>query len=175
MKTKKKIDTALLVGLGIPVVMIAIIAAAISIPRYLSGIEDPQYNFLYAIGYAQDVRTFVEDGRLRQEGVDFECVASTSPVRPELQFFIHRVRTNTSDRLTFEQASEFCLDSTAFSPDGYEIVHGRRSEFLFPMWSSRDYRTRYLMKNGRAIKLELEIGEGFRYAYNMTFLGWIEE
>ena len=175
MKAKKKIDTALLVGLGIPVVMIAIIAAAIFIPRYLLGIEDPQYDFLYAIGYADYVRTFVEDGRLRQEEVESECVASTSSVRPELQFFIHRVRTNSSDRLTFEQASELCLDSTAFSPDGYEIVHGRRSEFLFPMWSSRDYRTRYLMKNGRSIKLELEIGEGFRYAHNMTFLGWIEE
>ncbi len=43
------------------------------------------------------------------------------------------------------------------------------------MCSSRDYRTRYLRKEGHAIKLELEIGEGFRYAHNMTFLGWIEE
>jgi hypothetical protein len=174
-KTKKKIDTVLLIGLGIPVVMIAIIAAAICVPRYLSGIEDPRYDFLYAIGYAEKIRTFVEDGRLCQEEVEAKCVASISPVRPELQFFVHRVGTNTSDRLTFEQASELCLDATAFSPDGYEIVHGRRSELLFPMWSSRDYRTRYLMKDGRAIKLELEIGEGFRYANNMTFLGWIEE
>lgn len=175
MKPKKKIDAALLIGLGIPVAMIAIIAAAIYVPRFLSGIEDPQYDFLYAIGYSDEVRTFVEDGRLRQKEVEPKCVSSISPVRPELQFFIHRVRTNSNDRLNFEQASELCLDATAFSPDGYEIVHGRRSEFLFPMWSSRDYRTRYLMKDGRAIKLELEIGEGFRYAHNMTFLGWVEE
>ena len=44
----------------------------------------------------------------------------------------------------------------ALSPDGYEIVYGRKSEFFFPMWSSRDYRSRYLQKEGRAIKLELE-------------------
>ena len=28
---------------------------------------------------------------------------------------------------------------------------------------------------GLAIRLELEIGESFDYATNMTFLGWIEE
>lgn len=39
MKAKRKIDPALLIGLGIPVVMIAIIATAIFIPGYLSGIE----------------------------------------------------------------------------------------------------------------------------------------
>ena len=175
MKAKKRIDTALLVGLGIPVVMIAIIAAAIFIPRYLSGIEDPQVDFLYTVGYAQGYRVFVEDGRLRLEEPESGCEASTSPGPSELQFFIHRVGENTSDRLSFEEAAELRLDDTALSPDGYEIVYGRKSELFFPMWSSRDYRTRYLQKDGRAIKLELEIGESFRYAYNVTFLGWIKE
>ena len=175
MKSKKKIDPVLLIGLGIPVVMTVLIAAAVVVPRYLTGIEDPRYDFLYTVGYAGEYRTYVEDGRLQREEVNKDKAAQTSPVRPELQFFVHRVRDNTSEQLTFEEATELRLDSTAFSPDGYEIVHGRRSDFLFPMWSSRDYRTRYLRKGGRAIKLELEIGESFRYGHNMTFVGWIEE
>lgn len=175
MKPKKKIDVALLIGLGIPVAMIVIIAAAITIPRFLTGIEDPQYDFLYAVGYGQGHRLFVEDGRLQLEAPASEGQAPAATGRPELQFFIHRVSDNTNERLSFEQASDLHLDDTAFSPDGYEIVYGRKTEFLFPMWSSRDYRTRYLQKDGRAIKLELEIGESFRYTTNVTFLGWIEE
>jgi len=175
MKPKKNIDVALLIGLGIPVAMIVLIAAAIVIPRFISGIEDPQFDFLYAVGYVQGYRLFVDDGRLQLEPPVSKDGAPTSPVPPELQFFIHRVDDNASERLSYEQASDLRLDDTALSPDGYEIVYGRKSEFFFPMWSSRDYRTRYLQKEGRAIKLELEIGESFRYTYNLTFLGWIEE
>lgn len=175
MRPKMKIDPVLLIGLGIPVVMTVLIAAAVVVPRYFSGIEDPRYDFLYTIGYAEGYRTIVEDGRLHREEVNIDKVTQTSPVQPGLQYFVHRVRDNTSARVTFEEATELRLDTTAFSPDGYEIVHGRRSDFLFPMWSSRDYRTRYLQKGGRVIKLELEIGESFRYGHNMTFVGWIEE
>lgn len=175
MRTKKKTDPALLIGLGIPVAMIVLIAAAIAIPRFLSGIEDPQYDFLYAVGYVQGQRLFVHEGRLQLKAPESEDEVPGSSARPELQFFIHRVGENSSERLSFEQASDLRLDDTVLSPDGYQIVYGRKSEFPFPMWSSRDYRTRYLQKDGRAIKLELEIGESFRYSYNMTFLGWIEE
>ena len=175
MKPRMKIDPALLIGLLIPVVMTVLIAAAVAVPRYFSGIEDPHYDFLYTIGYAEGYRTYVDDGRLHREEVKLDKVAQTLQVRSELQYFVHRVRDNTSEQLTFDEAAKLRLDTTAFSPDGYEIVHGRRSDFLFPMWSSRDYRTRYLQKGGRVIKLELEIGESFRYGHNMTFVGWIEE
>jgi len=50
-----------------------------------------------------------------------------------------------------------------------------KPKLFFPMWSSRDYRTRYLRKDGYAEKLELEVGGSFQNAYNVTFLGWIEE
>lgn len=175
MKPRINIDPVLLIGLGIPVVVIVLVAAAIVTPRFLSGIEDPQYDFLYTIGYSEKYRSCVEDGRLWREELEVENVVPNSRVRPQLQFFIHHVDDNTNERLSFEQASDLHLDDTAFSPDGYEIVFGRRTEFLFPMWSFRDYRTRYLHKGSRAIKLELEIGEDFRYANNMTFLGWIEK
>ena len=175
MKPKKKIDVALLIGLAIPVVMIVLIAAAIYAPRLVADIEEPKYDFLYTVGYAQGYRYFVEDGRLRLEEPESDCVAPSSPGLSELQFFIHRVKENTSDRATFEEASDLRLENTALSPDGFEIAYGRKSEFFFPMFSSRDYRTRYLRKDGLAIKLELEVGESFGYAYSFTFLGWIEE
>lgn len=174
MKPKKKIDPALLIGLGIPVMMIVVIAAAIHSYRFLHRVEGPQYDFLYSVGYAQGYRVFVNDGRLRREDLDAGREGLKSPGTEQLQFFIHRVGENTSERLNFERASQLRLDDTALSPDGYGIRHGRKSNFFFPFWSSHDYRTRYLRKKGRAIKLELAIGESHKYAYNVTFLGWIE-
>jgi len=44
MRPKMKIDPVLLIGLGIPVVMTVLIAAAVVVPRYFSGIEDPRYD-----------------------------------------------------------------------------------------------------------------------------------
>ncbi len=175
MKPKKKIDGALLIGLGIPEVMILLIAGAIYLPRLLADIEDPQHDFLYTVGYAQGYYFLVEDGRLRLKEPKSESVASTSTGLSKLQLFIHRVRENTSERVSFDEASALRLDDTALSPDGYELAYGRKSEIFFPMFSSRDYRTRYLRKDGHAVKLELEIGESFRYANHVTFLGWIEE
>ena len=175
MNTTKKVEVALVIGLAIPVVMILLVAGAIYAPRLFSGIEDPQYDFLYTVGYAQGYRLFVDDGRLKLDEPESECVVPASTGLPELQFFIHDVNINKSERLTFDQASLLRLDNTALSPDGYEFAYGRKSEFLFPMWSSRDYRTRYLRKDGQAIKLELETGESFSNAGTVTFLGWIEE
>ena len=44
MRPRMKIDPVLLIGLGIPVVMTVLIAAAVVVPRYFSGIEDPSYD-----------------------------------------------------------------------------------------------------------------------------------
>jgi len=175
MKPKKKIDVTLLIGLAIPVVMIVLIAAAIYLPRLVANVEEPKYDFLYTVGYAQGYRCYVEDGRLRLEEPESDCGAPGLPGMEELQFFIHRVKENTSERVSFEEASDLRLDNTALSPDGFEIAYGRKSEFFFPMFSSRDYRTRYLRKDGFAEKLELEVSESSRYAYSFKFLGWIEE
>jgi len=175
MRGKKKIDAALIIGLTIPVVMILLVAGAIYAPLLFSGIEDPQYDFLYTVGYAQGYRIFVVDGMLQLEEPESECQPPGSVSLEELQFFVHRVAENRSERLSLDQATMLRLDNTALSPDGYEFAYGRKSEFLFPMWSSRDYRTRYLRKDGHAIKLELENGESFSNAGTVTFLGWIEE
>lgn len=175
MKLKKKIDLALIIGLAVPVVMIVLVAGAICLPRLLADIEDPQQDFLYTVGNAQGFFVFVEDGRLRLEQPEAECGSRSSPGRSELQFFIHRVRDNTSERLTFAEASFLDLDNTALSPDGFEIAYGRKTELLFPMWSSRDYGRLYLRKDGLAVELNLEFGESFNTAHTFKFLGWIKE
>jgi hypothetical protein len=169
-------DVALIVGLLIPVAMIVFIAAAIYLPRAFTRVDPPQWDFLYMVGYPPGTeRVFVRDGRLVREDVDAPPHAPTNP-RYELQFYVHRVPQNTSERVTFEQACLLQLDNTSKSPDGFQIVHGRRSQFLFPFTSSTDYRERYLKKDGYALELDLATGsgaEGGYFSHAFTFLGWI--
>jgi len=175
MTSPRKIDVTLIIGLTIPVVMIVLIAGAIHYPRIVTGIEDPRYDFLYTVGYPEEHRFHVADGRLLRTKWESEDGETDATGDPHLQFYIHRVGENASERLSFEKASDLRLDNSALSPDGFEIAYGRRSEIFFPFWSSRDYRTRYLCKESLAIKLNLETSESFRTAHSFKFLGWIEE
>jgi hypothetical protein len=170
-------DVALIVGLLIPVAMIVFIASAIYLPRVFTRVDPPQYDFLYMVGYPPgSERVFVRDGRLVREDVDAPAHAPANP-RYELQYFIHRVAQNTSERISFEDATQLKLDNTSKSPDGFEIVHGRRSDFFFPFTSSTDYRRRYLKKDGYSSELDLAIGSGAQggyFSHSFTFLGWID-
>jgi len=175
MKRLRSFDPVLIVGLSIPLVMIALIAGAIYLPGLMTDIEDPRYDFLYMVGYAQEYNYHVTDGRLSRTRAGSGKGETGSPGDPHLQFFIYRVGDNTNEQLSFEEASTLRLDNSALSPDGFEIAYGRRSEIFFPMWSSRDYRTRYLRKESLSIKLKIEVAESYSTIHSFRFLGWIEE
>jgi hypothetical protein len=169
-------DLALVIGLLIPVGMILFIGGAIYLPRACSTVDPPSHDFLYLVGYPYgESRYLVRDGRLIKEPVEEQQRYTPPHGVIEIQFFVHRVAVNSSQRISYEAAADLLLDNTAVSPDGYNIVHGRKSEFFFPMFSSADYRTRYLRKDGRTHKLNLELGDNSSYAYSFQFLGWIVE
>jgi len=175
MKRATSFDPVLIVGLSIPVVMIALIAGAIYLPGLMTDIEDPRFDFLYMVGYAQENNYHVTDGRLRRSPQRPRKGETGSSGDPHLQFFVYRVGDGTSEQLSFEEASKLCLDGSAISPDGFEIAYGRRSEVFFPLWSSRDYETRFLRKESLSIKLDLEVAESFNTIRSFRFLGWVEE
>jgi len=175
MKRATSFDPVLIVGLSIPVVMVALIAGAIYLPGLMTDIEDPRCDFLYMVGYARDYSYHVTDGRLCRSPQRSREGETESTGDPHLQFFVYRVGDNTNEQLSFEQASTLRLDNSALSPDGFEIAYGRRSEIFFPMWSSRDYRTRYLRKESLSIKLDLEVAESYSTIRSFRFMGWIEE
>jgi hypothetical protein len=159
MATPAKKDLALIIGLLIPVVMIVFVAGAIYLPRVFSSVDPPGYDFVYMVGYPyRDGRYVVRDQRLVEQEVDPEKHYAPPNTGVEVQFFVHRVAGNTSERLSFEQAGMLRLDDSALSPDGFDIVPGRRSEFFIPIFATTDYRVRYLQKKGHAVKLELEVG-----------------
>jgi hypothetical protein len=175
MKNPKKHDIALIIGLCIPVLMIVLMAGAIYLPRLFVDVDPPRFDFLYTVGYPRDVCYVVEDGRLlRNEGTT-DCRWTSYPGHPPLQLFVHHVADNVSEQLSFEEASALKLDTSALSPDGFELTYGRKSELFFPMFSSRDSSKRYLQKDGLTVKLDLEMSAGLGNLHTLRFLGWIEE
>lgn len=175
MSSARSKDIALIIGLAIPVVMILFVAAAVYLPRLFSSVEPPQYDFLYMVGSPYgDERYVVVDGRLEVQKVD--PPGYTPPGADwARKLYVHHVDSNASEPITFDEAINLTLDSSPRSPDGFEIVHGRRSEFFFPIVSSTDYRTRYLQQDGWSRKLDLEIGSDSGYAGMFSLLGWIVE
>jgi hypothetical protein len=175
MNTPKKHDVALIVGLTIPIFMIVLMAGAIYLPQLFVDVDPPRHDFLYTVGYSRNFGYFVEDGRLQRDENTSGCPSTNSTGYPQLQLFVHHVADNTSEQLTFEEASDLLIDTTALSPDGFEFTYGRKSELFFPMFSSRDYKNRYLQKDGLTVKLELEMSESLGHLHTLRFLGWIEE
>jgi hypothetical protein len=167
-------DIALIIGLLIPVAMILFIAGAIYLPRAFSRVEPPAYDFVYMVGYPYGpVRYVVIDGHLTRETVEDPGTIPPQGAQ-EILFYIHDVTANSSTRVSFEDASELVLDSARLSPDGFEIVHGRRSEWFFPV-STTDHRTRYLTKESYSNKLHLAVPSEGGYGGSFVFLGWIVE
>ena len=175
MSSSRGKDVALIIGLLIPVAMILFIAGAIYLPRAFTRVDPPQCDFLYMIGYPKgQERVFVRDGRLVREEVD--APEHAPPHSPhEIRFFVHHVADNVSERVSFERASELTLDNTPTSPDGFDIVYGRKADFFFPIASSTDYRTRYLKKESHTTKLDLSMGPEGDFFASFIFLGWIIE
>jgi hypothetical protein len=174
MKTKKKTDSALLIGLGIPVVMIVVIAGVIGVFRLVHGISGPKTNFLYSVGSSREVQYSVKDGRLQRWTPKPGKAVAVTGSSFEFQFFIHHVRDNTSEEISFDRASALRLDRKTLSPDGFRLASGHRTG-LFPICVPRDYRYRYLKKSGYAMKLDFDAAAGSGVPPNMTFLGWIRE
>lgn len=174
MKPRERVDLPLIIGLAIPVVMIVVFAAVIGVFRLVHGIEGPRHDFLYSVGSGDEYHYLVRDGRLQRRTLKPTNAASGIAVSIERRFFIHHVRANTSEEVSYDRASALSLDSRTRSPDGFRLATGTRSR-LFPICWSRDYRYRYLKKTGLAMRLDFENVVGFGYPPNMTFLGWIEE
>ncbi len=175
MASDKGKDVALVIGLMIPVAMILFVAAAIYLPRVFSSVDPPHHDFVYMVGspYGGE-RYLVIDGKLSRKTVELPSFTPPGGDWPP-RLYIHRVASNTSERITFEEGATLTLDGTPRSPDGFEIVHGRKSEFFFPIVSSTDYRTRYLQKDGWTRRLDLEVNSEPGYAGMFTLLGWVAE
>ncbi len=172
-QSDRKQNISLIIGLSIPVAMIFFVAIAINGPRWFNTIEAPKHDFLYLSGQPNPYFTYlVQDGYVTlKEGTVQE--GNSKPVKNPVHFFIHDVSENTSREIPEKEALSLPVDGSVRSADGFALESGRRGGwFLFGY--SRDYRSRYLVKENYSQKLNLETpSSNYSYYWNIQFLGWL--
>ncbi len=161
---------SLFIGLAIPVILVALIAAAVLLPG--SSIE-PKTDFLYAVGryptyvaYQEgssvpvEHRFSVVNGKLTEITTQYpeayralQRIPTPSDLDTPPRFFIHHAETDTNTEISIEQAKELTLSTETESPEGLTVTFGSRSYGVFPFYSgSDDNRQRAYVSSGKASK-----------------------
>ena len=167
-------DPALWVALGIPVLMIVLIAAGILLPRFF--VKPPQYSFLYLvldnkISYPTIAYDYAvnNDGKLERFSGDGPPGQSVRVVDAGT-FYQYDINTHASKKISFEDAQKLKLDGSPVSADGYNVETGN-SDGGFPFGGGNN-ADQYLVKGAYSERLNISPMFGNTY-YNFSFLGWV--
>jgi hypothetical protein len=157
----------LIVGIAIPLLMIVFVALSIYLPTLF---VKPKFDFLYAVGGFYGTQYSVKNGQLIETYSEYPKYYTP---QTETKLFFYDIKKNESQEISFEQAKKFQLDSNIESPDGFEVVYGRRGEGIFPFFffSERDYQTVYIQGHNLSKKLNIRLSGA--YYQRFQFLGWV--
>jgi len=91
-----------------------------------------------------------------------------------VKLYIYDVAKDTAQEISLAEAQNLNLDSRNVSPDGFEIVNGSESSYIFPFFfaSNANYRTYYLKGHNLSKKLNLQLNDNSGYD-GFRFIGWI--
>ena len=175
-----KANLPLIIGLSIPVIMVAILAAVIYIPKaYIQ----PEHDFIYAVGdypiYTDPARNIqieytVSGGKLLAKETPY--IHENKPYNTnDPEFFRYSVTEKTNTPLAKETVQQLALDPSSKSPDGFELGYARSQDNIFEsMFGGRDYSQRVLKKDSVAVGIELLPNRSNTYYdRQINLVGWV--
>jgi hypothetical protein len=167
-----KKNVPLIVGLAIPVLMIIFVALSIYLPSLFN---KPQYDFIYTnIGTYNGRTTYQVDKTNHVIEVPVpitDLVPKPTIYDPQPELYYYSETSNTSRKLTLDEAKKFNLDTNLTSVDGYEVTQGQGSgDFFFG--GGYDYNSIYV--KGHGINKKVSTPNNYGY-YNFRFLGWVQK
>jgi hypothetical protein len=168
---KQPLNFSLIAALAIPVVTIIAVLLAIYIP---SRNINPHYNFIYVVNAPYQAAYYyaVQDGKLTKQNVPAPDTTYPTPAKPgtaiaEPALYLHDIASNSSRRITFEEAQKLTLSDRKQSPDGYTI-EAASGGGMFPFfYEGSTYGERFITNRFGSKKLQVE-GD-----YNFQFIAWI--
>ena len=165
MKIKLKENLPLLLGVGIPLVIVLLLVVFTTVLPAL--LVKPAYDFVYADSYRYYPRPVVAvdaDGRV---------TTTEGDEKVEVQFYRHSVASGANTPLTKEEVDGLTLNPSDVSPDGYKFVSGNGDGdiFIFPLFYEGGGTAHAIERNGWIRKGVALRGE----AYQVEFVGWIIE
>lgn len=182
--TSSKIS--LIVGLSLPVVMVAIIAGLVFLPsRSLT----PANDFIYVVGpypsyTSKEGKTITQHDISIKNGQAIHTTTSYSggkeyDVSPRdkiiiPRFFIHHTRTNTNNEISLEEVIKLRLSPERKSPDGFTLTFGKQSYGIFPFFfeNRTDMEHAYLSTDRASKEITLVSEVSIDY-YQIQLVGWV--
>ncbi len=181
----------LYIGLGIPVLMVLIIAGIAFIPGWFA--PKPQYSFVYLAGgegggyssYSPQYQ--VRDGKI----VMFPPTATPSPNmpvinQPPLKLYLYDVIKNEAREITLGEAQLLTIDDRNEAPDGYQYTYsygggGGMMELMYDGVSRFNGEARKYYLSGHNTKFEIKLivpaatssYSYYGYGNSPRFLGWV--
>jgi len=168
---KENSRTPLVIGLAIPVAMVMAVAVSLVVPGLFA--PAPQWDFLYVVGDDWSQHEYdVQHGNLIRREVKYP-----EHYQPrDKRLVVHRVATNESTEVSFEEAQALALDARTRSPDGYVVAYGTYGSsgfFPFFFYDGTNYATLYLKGHHTAKRLGVQTCQGGVCYGRPRFLGWI--
>jgi len=158
----KKETLPLVIGVGLPLLLIAYVIATVYIPPLFN---KPQYNFIYATGYDSRYVT-VTNERITVDPLPAYSYEATR--QAQFNLHLYDVSAEKTKLISQEEAQNYRLDPTDKSPDGYTVTTNRDSSYsVFPFFFGGGYDYGYYLK-GHGINQKIS-----ERNYDFKFLGWI--
>ncbi len=182
----KTAKISLIIGLALPALMVAIIAALVFLP---SKTLHPTTDFVYVVGPYPSYITRTGD-TVTQHDVSIinEKISHTTssyngrdgyaPYPGEKlivpRFFIHRTQADTNEEIGIEELSKIEVSPNRKSPDGFTLTFGKQSYGVFPFFfnGNTDREHAYLSTEHASREITLVSDTSINY-YEMQLVGWI--
>jgi type II secretory pathway pseudopilin PulG len=177
----------LIVGLALPVLFIIIISLVVFLPSITI---KPQHNFLYTKvdsynRYGQSYTTAykVEDSKITTVITPIpnykELYGTTTSLLKEAvnlpDLYLYDVKSNTSHKITLDQAQTYTLDPGPSSPDGYTVAYNYSNDGIFDLFGSSNSNDGYFISKGNGKKKLNSIdSDGYYSSSNFRLIGWIK-
>lgn len=164
----------LIVGLGLPVVCIAILSAVIYIPRQsLKPAHDFVYKYRSGYSAAPSHTYSVINGKLiRTLETRYDSDATLPSDAETGGLYLYDVETDTVRPLLWAEAKTLSFQPNQLSSDGYEIDYGSRNSGIFELFGGNDRAHVYVAKG--AVRRALPGVTNDQYSYGFAFIGWIQ-
>jgi len=160
----KKETLPLIIGIGLPLLLIAYVAATVYLPSLFN---EPLYDFIYASG--SDSRYVTVENETVKVNPKPSYRANEPPRKPQFDLYYYDVSKESSKLISVADSQTYELDTSEKSPDSYVVASDRnRSSSFFPFFYGSSNRGTYLTGHGVSKK----VSEKY---YDLKFLGWVKK
>jgi hypothetical protein len=170
----------LIVGISLPILLIAIVSLVIFIPSLSI---KPQYSFIYIAndGFSDYDQFYKNTYVIENEQIALKPVPTRKDVTFKLKgdspiLYFYDMKNNTSRKISLEEAQEYLVDAGPSSPDGYTVTYQYNTDGIFDLFGSRGNNGEYIISKGRGSKklTGLAFTDQNYYQQNLTLVGWVK-